>query len=65
MGYILAPFGISYRIHGAQFNAKTDSDFLHCDELVSIKTQGLTNNIIEMMKLDSEARLKGKLVPET
>ena len=63
MGYILAPFGISYRIHGAQFNTKTDSEFLHNDELVRVKTRGLTNNVIEMMKLDNEARLKGKLIP--
>jgi len=52
MWYILAPFGISYRIHGAQFNTKTDSEFLRSDELVMIKTRGLTNNVVEMMKLD-------------
>ena len=63
MGYILAPFGISYRIHGAQFNTKTDSDFLRSDELVKFKTKGLANNVIEIMKLDNESRLKGKLVP--
>lgn len=63
MGYILAPFGISYRIHGAQFNTKTDSEFLRTDDLVRVKTRGLTSNVVEMMKLDLETVLKGRLIP--
>lgn len=63
MGYILAPFGISYRIHGAQYNTRTDSEFLRSDNLVKMKTEGLTINVIEMITLDLEGKLKGKLIP--
>lgn len=63
MGYILAPFGISYRIHGAQFNTNTDTEFLKNDPLVHLKVRGMANNVVEMLELDLEAKLKGKLVP--
>ncbi len=63
MGYLLAPFGISYRTHGAQFNTITDTEFLMHDELVITKTKGMVNNVVELMRLDLEAKLKGKLVP--
>ena len=63
MGYILAPFGIAYRIHGAQFNTITDTEFLQADPLVIQKVRGMTNNVVEMMRLSSEEKLKGKLVP--
>jgi len=63
MGYILGPFGISYRTHGAQFNTNTDTDFLKHDELVITRTRGMVNNVVEMMRLDIGAKLKGKLVP--
>ncbi len=63
MGYILAPFGISYRTHGAQFNTNTDSDFLRNDPLVTVKVRGMANNVVEMLKLDIESKMKGKLVP--
>jgi len=63
MGYLLAPFGISYRTHGAQFNTITDSDYLRNDPLVIIKVKGMANNVVEMLKLDLEQKLKGRLVP--
>jgi multimeric flavodoxin WrbA len=63
MGYLLAPFGVAYRTHGAQFNTITDTDFLRNDPLVSFKVKGMTRNVVEMLKLDCEGRLKGKLVP--
>jgi len=63
MGYILAPFGISYRTHGGQFNTNTDSEYFRNDPLVKVKVKGMVNNVIEMMKLDVEAKLKGKMVP--
>jgi multimeric flavodoxin WrbA/rubredoxin len=63
MGYLLAPFGISYRTHGAQFNTITDMEFLMRDELVITKTKGRVNNVVELMRLDPEAKLKGRLVP--
>ncbi|MBN2734321.1 MAG: NAD(P)H-dependent oxidoreductase [Methanomicrobiaceae archaeon] len=63
MGYLLAPFGISYRTHGAQFNTNTDSEYLRNDPLVLFKVKGMANNVVEMMNLDLEKKLKGKLVP--
>ncbi len=63
MGYLLAPFGISYRTHGAEFNTNTDTDYLRNDPLVKIKVKGMANNVVEMLNLDLESKLKGKLVP--
>ena len=63
MGYLLAPFGIAYRNHGAEYNTITDADFLRNDPLVVQKVRGMAHNVIEMLKLDPEKNLKGKLVP--
>jgi multimeric flavodoxin WrbA len=63
LGYVLAPFGIAYRTHGAQFNTITDTEFLKNDPVVTQKVKGMTHNVVEMMRLESEAHLKGKLVP--
>jgi multimeric flavodoxin WrbA len=63
MGYLLAPFGVSYRTHGAQFNTNTDTEYLRNDPLVLFKVKGMANNVVEMLKLDLEQKLKGKLVP--
>lgn len=63
MGYVLAPFGVSYRTHGAQYNTNTDTEFLKNDPLVGVKVKGMTNNVVEILNLDLEAKLKGKLVP--
>jgi multimeric flavodoxin WrbA len=63
MGYILAPFGVSYRTHGAQFNTNTDPEYLRNDPLVTFKVKGMANNVVEMLKLGLEEKLKGKLVP--
>jgi multimeric flavodoxin WrbA len=63
LGYILAPFGIAYRTHGAQFNTITDTEFLKTDPLVIQKVKGMTSNVVETLRLDTEGKLKGKLVP--
>jgi multimeric flavodoxin WrbA len=63
LGYLLAPFGIAYRTHGAQFNTITDTEFLKNDPLVIQKVKGMVHNVVEMMRLESEDKLKGKLVP--
>jgi multimeric flavodoxin WrbA/rubredoxin len=63
MGYVLAPFGVSYRTHGAQFNTNTDTEYLKNDPLVILKVKGMANNVVEMLHLDIENKLKGKLVP--
>jgi len=63
LGYVLAPFGIAYRVHGAQFNTITDTEFLKSDPLVIQKVKGMATNVVEMMRLSCEKNLKGKLVP--
>lgn len=63
MGFILAPYGIAFRTHGSQFNSSTDAEFFRNDTLVVSDTRGIVNNVIEMMQLRIEERLKGKLVP--
>ncbi len=63
MGYILAPFGIAYRTHGAEFNSNADREFFRNDELVKIYTRGVVNNVVELMRLDPEQQLRGKIIP--
>ena len=63
MGYILVPFGISYRTHGAQFNTNTDTEYIKSDPLVIQKVKGMAYNVLEMLSLDIEGKVKGKLVP--
>ncbi|HWQ68163.1 MAG TPA: NAD(P)H-dependent oxidoreductase [Methanospirillum sp.] len=63
MGYILAPFGIAYRTHGAEFSSNADRDFFKTDEMLRLHIRGVTNNVVEMMRLDTEKKLKGRLVP--
>ncbi len=63
MGYILAPFGIAFRTHGSQFNSSTDAEFFRNDEMVIADTKGVVRNVIELMQLEIEPRLKDKLVP--
>ncbi len=63
MGYILAPFGISYRTHGAQYDTGTDTDYFLNDPLVTRKVKGMANNVVEMLFLRIEEKVKGKLSP--
>jgi multimeric flavodoxin WrbA/rubredoxin len=63
MGYVLAPFGVSYRTHGAQFNTITDTEFLKSDPLAIAKVKGMAANVVTMLDLNIETRLKGKLIP--
>ncbi|MCE5298787.1 MAG: NAD(P)H-dependent oxidoreductase [Methanoregulaceae archaeon] len=63
MGFVMAPFGIAFRTHGPEFNSSMDAEFFKNDELVISYTKGVVNNVIELMKLDIEGKLKGKLVP--
>jgi multimeric flavodoxin WrbA/rubredoxin len=63
LGFVLAPFGIAFRTHGSEFNSKTDRDFFRNDEMVFRDTRGVVANVIAMLGLGIEERLKGKLVP--
>ena len=37
--------------------------FFRADDLTVSYTKGVVNNVIELMQLDIESRLRGKLVP--
>jgi multimeric flavodoxin WrbA len=63
MGYLLAPFGIAYRTHGAEFNSNADREFFRNDELLKSHVRGVVNNVVELLRLDPEGQLKGKLIP--
>lgn len=63
MGFILAPFGIAYRTHGAEFSSNEDREFFRNDDLFRTYTRGVVNNVIEMMKLDCEKQLKDRIIP--
>jgi len=63
MGFILAPFGISYRTHGAEFSSNEDRDFFITDQLLRQNTRGVVLNVVEMMKLNLENQLKGRITP--
>ena len=59
MGYIFAPFGFTYRTHGAAYNAKTDNKFLKNDKKLKKEVYGVVSNVVEMLKQNLEAKLKG------
>ncbi len=63
MGYVMAPFGFTYRTHGMQYNAKTDNGFFKNDEILKQDVDGVVGNIIETMKQDLETKLKEKITP--
>ena len=62
MGYILAPYSFAYRTHTSSKNAKTDFGFFKNDEKIKKDVDGVVNNVVEMIKLGAEKRLKNKLV---
>ena len=63
MGFVLAPFGFTYRTHGLQYNAKTDNAFFKDDERLKKDIEGIVGNVIETMKQDLGIKLKDRIVP--
>ena len=63
MGFVFAPFGFAYKTHGAQFNAKEDAEFFKKDELLKKNVEGVVNNVMEILMLDLEMKLKDRIVP--
>lgn len=62
MGFILAPFGIGFRTHGSEFSSSSDAAFFRSDAMVINQSRGIVSNVIEMLQLDIESRLKGRLM---
>lgn len=65
LGYILAPFGIGFRTHGSEFNSKTDHEFFRNDALLVHQVRGVVTNVIGMLRLGIEEKVKGTLIPVT
>ena len=61
MGYILAPFGLTYKTHGASYNSKEDNRFFKNDAKLKKEVHAVVNNVVEMMNLGLENNLKNKL----
>lgn len=64
MGYIMAPFGFTYLTHGSQFNTETDHKNLVKDKDIKYEVKGIVNNVIEMIRLNLEKKLKTIQVSE-
>lgn len=62
MGYILAPFGVGYRTHGAQNKPESDIEFLKNDKKLERDVYGIVNNVVEMINLNAE-KLRKNLKP--
>lgn len=63
LGYVLAPFGFTYRTHGAEHDTKTDEEFFANDDKLQREVDGVVNNVVETMLLDTESRIKDKIIP--
>ena len=63
LGYILAPFGIAYRTHGAEYSSNEDREFFSTDEMLRTHTRGVVNNVIEMIDLNIESQIKDRIIP--
>jgi len=62
MGYILAPFGLTYRTHGAIYESESDQKFFSQDEKLKKDVAGVVNNVLALMKLDLEKKLAKDLI---
>ncbi len=60
MGYVLAPFGITYVTHGADFNTDTDSKFIKTSQKTKHFVEATTKNLVNAMRLDLPKRF-GKI----
>lgn len=63
MGFVLAPFGFTYKTHGVQYNAKTDNEFFKNNKRLKKEVEGIVSNVIETMNQDLETKLRDKIVP--
>jgi len=61
MGYIFAPFGFAYKTHGAEHNAKTDNQYFAASEKLKREVRGMVDNVLVMLKLDLEKKLRDKI----
>ncbi|MDD5340537.1 MAG: NAD(P)H-dependent oxidoreductase [Candidatus ainarchaeum sp.] len=60
MGYVLAPFGITYVTHGGQYNTVTDSGFIKNSRKTEQFTKATAMNLVRAMRLNLPKRF-GKI----
>jgi len=58
MGYILAPFGMTYITHGGQYDTKTDPAFIKQNAKVRGFTEATTRNLVNAVRLDLPKKFK-------
>jgi multimeric flavodoxin WrbA len=63
MGYILAPFGFTYRTHGAGNDAKTDNKFVKVDKKLEKEVRKVVSNVAETMRMGLETKLRDRIKP--
>jgi len=63
MGYILAPFGFTYRTHGAEHDTRADEEFFGSDERLRRDVDGVVNNVVETMRLETESEISDRVIP--
>jgi len=60
MGYVLAPFGITYITHGGQYDSETDSEFISKNKKIKEFTEATARNLVKAVRLDLPKRF-GKI----
>jgi multimeric flavodoxin WrbA len=58
LGYIMAPYGIAYSTHGRMNKSESDNEFFKGDELMDQYVRNVTNNVIDMARLDIEKKME-------
>lgn len=56
-GFVLAPYGVAYRTHGAPYPSQSDNAFFKRDASVKRDIENITENVIRMMRLNLPKRL--------
>jgi multimeric flavodoxin WrbA len=60
LGFVLAPYGIAYSTHGRQHKSETDHDYFRGDEAMKTFVLNVTHNVIELSKIEVEAKMQIK-----
>ena len=63
MGYVMVPYGIAYRTHGAGRNAKTDYPFFKKDRLINDSVVRVVGNLAEFIRFGVEEKSRKVVQP--
>ncbi len=62
MGFVYAPFGFAYKTHGGEYTAEADNKYFKASKKIKGDVEGVVNNVIEMINLQLEDKIKNKVV---